>query len=647
MKELTSHAVTSDGDQFAVWFGKTFLDLDVGDVVNKFHIGKTGDEKTDLGIVDEAFPTKLIIQCKYSRDPLEKTFGKNEIDEILNAKNRIKTAPNDGNDSRKQFVQDYKSSKLPEKMIVVGFGMFTNLPGNNAYEYARTNNIHLYDFQRLKLEYTRIIDPASQKRPEEIIIPKLSKKYFICQHNSKKIIFTIIPTSLIYTLVGDKGDGIFEENLRNQLPKARVSSLILGEIKKTLEKKDPFEFAIFNNGVTFITEQIIPKGNDFQLIKPQIINGCQTAYAIYDFYETLKNSGHKIKEAESYVPIKIIETDTNNSNRNEQIARAANLQNPITPRDRYSNDKLQTDLRATFGNFNPKIFYDNKNGLWESVLRNNKQSNYKVPNITGRTYRIITNQLAGQLYLSLLGKPNIAGNQKGIVFSDEKYYNAVFNYTLPKEERFPNIGIDPVDAKLLSGEEIFIKDVMFAFRVFTLLEAIELVLYPQKRSYYKDNPQDPNYKFYEKVATKEFVAFWHFHVIRLLHEIIFGMAQGNQETIEKIRKELVSDDVNLFFVPTKTLAKKFNIEQNPQKYTILNVADPSSNFALFGKWISNLEQIFYDVVSPERQKPDWKGFNQFFYKRETTLTELLVKVTDILGGVDADVKFPQSLAKNN
>jgi hypothetical protein len=646
MRELTAHAVTSSGDQFAVWFGKTFLDLDVGDVVNKFHIGSSGDEKADLGIVDEAFPTKMIIQCKYSLNPLEKTYGKDEVDEVLIAKNRIETAPNDGNDRRKQFVQDYSSSKLPEKLIVVGLGKFTNLEGNNAYEYARTNGIHLYDFQRLKLEYTRIIDPASQKRPGKIEISKLAEKNFTCKHNSKKVIFTIIPASEIYTLIRDQGDGIFEENLRNQLPKARVSSLILGEIKRTLGEQDPYEFVIFNNGVTFITEQVVDQPDqpdEFQLINPQIINGCQTAYAIYEFYDSLRNSGKDIGRVESFVPVKIIETDTNDSKRNEQIARAANLQNPITPRDRYSNDKLQTELRSTFGSQTPKIFYDNKNGLWESVLRHNKQSNFKVPNTPGRTFRILNNQLAGQLYLSLLGKPNIAGNQKGVVFSDEKYYNAVFNYRLNKEIRFPNIGIDPVDAKLQSGEENFVKDVMFAYRIFRLLEAIELVIYPKKRSLYRDNPQDQNYEFYKKVATKEFVVFWHFHVIRLLHEIIFGIAQGNQESIEKIRKDLVSDEVNLFFGSNRTIASKFNIEERQQKYTILNVSNPSTEFALFGKWISNLEQIFYDVVSPEHEKPDWKGFNQFFYKRETTLNDLRVKVTDILGGVDAETKFPRAL----
>lgn len=641
MREFVNHAVTSNGDQFAVWFGKTFLGLDEGEVVNKFHIGSSGDERTDLGIVDEAFPTKMLIQCKHCLNPLNKTFGKNEVDEILDAKNRIKTSPNSGNDRRKQFVQDYISSNLPEKLIVVGFGNFTNADNNNAYDYARKNNVELYDFQKLKLEYTRIIDPASQKRPEDIVIPKLEDKYFICLHDSKKIVFTMIPAIEIYKQVTDKGDGIFDENLRSQLPKALVSSLIFGEIKKTLNNKDPFEFSILNNGVTIIADAIVNNNpNYFQLIKPQIINGCQTSYAIYNFYETLEKSGLNIVDYISYVPLKIIETDTSNTTRNEEIARAANTQNPITPRDKNSTDELQTTLRSTFGNLTPKIFYDNKNGLWDSILRNNKQSIYKVPNIRGKTYRTLNNQLVGQLYLSLLGKPNIAGNQKGIVFSDEKYYSAVFNYKLPSETRFSNIGIELKDAKLISSENDFISDVLFAFGVYRFLEAIEGVLYPKKKNQYIDNPLDPNYEFYEKVATKEFVKFWHFHIVRLIHMIIYTIAQGKHDQIANIRNNLIGSDNNLFFAPNKNIANKFNIEQLPQKYTILDVSNPSVEFALFGKWISSLEQIFYDAISVEKGKLDWKGYNQYFYKRENTLNELWKKITDILGGIDADIKFP-------
>jgi len=649
MGELSHHAVTSNGDQFAIWFAVTFLDLEEGDVVNKYHIGSAGDEKADLGIV-ETFPTKMLIQCKYSDNPNGKTFGKNEIDEILNARHRIDTAPNDGNEKRRQFVQEYVSSKLPDKLIVVGFGKFTNLPHNNAIEYAKINNVQLYDFQRLKMEYIRIMDPASQKRPEAIDLPKLDQRYFICNRPGSKnddVVYAIIPTQTIYELVDQIGDGIFEENLRNQLPKARVSSIISSEIKKTLDNPDSLEFLIFNNGITFITEKIISEKekNYFKLIKPQIINGCQTAYSIYDFYDTVKTSGADMSKLVSYVQVKLIETDVTDVQRNEKIARAANLQNPITPRDKYSTDELQRSLRSSFGNFTPKILYDNKNGLWESVLRNNKQSLYKVPHAPGKAFRILNNQLVGQLYLSLLGKPNIAGNQKGIVFSDEKYYNAVFDNRLSEQVRFPNIGISVVDAKLKTGENHFIKDTLFAFRVYKLLEAIELVLYPKKKSQYKDDPNNPNYEYYTKVATKEFVAYWHFHVIRLMHEIIFQKAKGKEDEIEALRSNLVTDEVDLFFRSSNHIANLFNIEPDPAKYTILHVSNPSKEFALFARWLSNLEQICYDVVSPERQKPDWAGFNQFFNKREESLRDLRKKVTDVLGGVDADLKFPSTIVK--
>ena len=646
MKEYETHAVNSDGDKFAVWFANKFLALDIGEIVNKFHIGKSGDEKTDLGIIDDRFPTKMIIQCKYSANPIDKAYGKDEVDETLSARRRIETAPNDGNDLRRQFVQDFKGSKLPEKLIIVGFGRFTNLEHNNAYEYAIKSSVQIYDFERLKREYLRITDPTSAQRPEAIELPKTENMVFPFVKDKTKAYFAVIPTIEMYKIVKEKGDGAFEENLRYQLPKASVSSMISEEIKGTLEK-EPLEFVILNNGVTFICERAELCAKTINLIKPQIINGCQTAYAIFEIYDSWIKGKKNIEDVISYIPIKIIETDITDARRLNKISRAANLQNPITARNRFSNDEIQTELRGRFAQFSPPIFYDHKDGSWESIIRRNQQSIFKVPNVRGKVYRILNNQIIGQIYLSLLGKPQVAGNQKGIIFSEEKYYNTVFNYKLSASDRFANIGISKSDALIGSGEDNFINDVLFGFCVYRLLDAIELVLYPKKKSSYKDDPDDPDYQYYTKIATKEFVSYWHFHIIRMLQEIIHTKASGDQAQISIIKKNLlgnnVDNNIDLFFSPTKTIANEFNLESNRQKYTILNIANPSKKFPLFGKWISNLEQVVYDVVSPEREKPDWKGFNQFFYKRETTLIDIRKKVTDILGGADSDLKFPISM----
>jgi len=58
-----------------------------------------------------------------------------------------------------------------------------------------------------------------------------------------------------------------------------------------------------------------------------------------------------------------------------------------------------------------------------------------------------------------------------------------------------------------------------------------------------------------------------------------------------------------------------------------------------------LEQVVFDIVAPEVRMPEWAGYNQFFNKREETLKEARSKVTDILGGVDADLKFPKGMPK--
>src|SRR2546425_13216839 len=92
----TQRGVPNEGDQFAVWFATEILKEDIIKVVEEYHVGGAGDNRVDLGVCDDDHEVRIIAQCKFSRTPLGTSFKNNLIDEVLRAKNRLKTIPEDG-----------------------------------------------------------------------------------------------------------------------------------------------------------------------------------------------------------------------------------------------------------------------------------------------------------------------------------------------------------------------------------------------------------------------------------------------------------------------------------------------------------------------------------------------------------------------
>lgn len=135
------------------------------------------------------------------------------------------------------------------------------------------------------------------------------------------------------------------------------------EIHNTIINKKTNEFALFNNGITMLSDETsvnerIGQKDKAQIIisNPQIINGGQTAFTLSRIYEDIKNN---IQNDDVFnnkeVLLKII-TFGELSSKNEQqkrlliesISKATNRQNEVSDADRRSNDKIQIDLQEIF-----------------------------------------------------------------------------------------------------------------------------------------------------------------------------------------------------------------------------------------------------------------------------------------------------------
>ena len=175
-----------------------------------------------------------------------------------------------------------------------------------------------------------------------------------------------VPLNEIGKLMYEYKNSILKYNPRSYLTLKEGS--INDEIRQTILKKDTNEFALFNNGITILSDetffnQRIGQKDKAQLsIKnPQIINGGQTAYTMSLVYEeslTGLNLMEKLENKE--VLVKIITfslakslTDIDRLELIESISSATNKQNPVNNSDRSSNNPLliasQKSLFIDFG----------------------------------------------------------------------------------------------------------------------------------------------------------------------------------------------------------------------------------------------------------------------------------------------------------
>jgi len=140
-------------------------------------------------------------------------------------------------------------------------------------------------------------------------------------------------------------------------------------IKSTIIDNATNEFALFNNGVTLLSDETyinekIGQKNKAQLIvkNPQIINGGQTSYTLSRIYE--KHSGNDVETIfqSKEVLIKIITLIENTDHYSKielikEISNATNQQTPVINADKFANDNLQISIQ--------KLLFDSHGILYE------------------------------------------------------------------------------------------------------------------------------------------------------------------------------------------------------------------------------------------------------------------------------------------
>ncbi|MBM4985716.1 AIPR family protein [Vibrio parahaemolyticus] len=242
--------------------------------------------------------------------------------------------------------------------------------------------VESFDINRLKLDYIeRLYKKSIPPNPlEKIYNPEFEKiNLNIVKDDSRNLltigspfegyVFNVLPKT-IFQLVERYGVSLFDKNVRNPL----VSSSINTEIVNSL-KNNPSYFWYYNNGITAISRKIPPIGTQaesFEVTGLQIINGAQTAYSIYKAYSESTPEQREIIDTEARITLRLLKSGGKDFDL--KVTKFTNSQNPVSERDFWSSDELQTQIQNYF--YGTNVWYEKRSG----EFREYPEQVIKVPN---------------------------------------------------------------------------------------------------------------------------------------------------------------------------------------------------------------------------------------------------------------------------
>jgi len=188
------------------------------------------------------------------------------------------------------------------------------------------------------------------------------------------ISLVFVPTIEIGQILYKYRNSILKFNPRSYLELS--NNTVNKDISKTITERTTNEFALFNNGITMLSEgtnfnERVGVKDQAQVVvtNPQIINGGQTAYTLSRLYEQSIKGGIPSDIFDNKeVLVKIItfniepkDDQAQQLSLIEDISKATNQQTPVDEADRRSNDKIQIEIqKALFDNYG--FYYERKRG---------------------------------------------------------------------------------------------------------------------------------------------------------------------------------------------------------------------------------------------------------------------------------------------
>jgi hypothetical protein len=293
------------------------------------------------------------------------------------------------------------------------------------------------------------IDLSNKNAGSKISYTVLTKK------GECEITVLFVPTIEIGRIMNKYKNSVLKYNPRSYLD--LEGKKVNTSITETIINKDTNEFALFNNGITMLSDETlinekIGQKNKAQLIvkNPQIINGGQTSYTLSRIYQTHKDTDVEHVFQNKEVLLKIITLLDKNDERSkieliEEISTATNQQTPVIGADRFANDAIHVEIqKVIFDRYG--LLYERKRGEFADGLFNNYINDKQIieRNLFFRVYFSSNGNVEKGKQKKLFLKQNFTSNTLN---ETDKLDNAYFGYLCFKKlykAKHPNQAVDKI-----------------------------------------------------------------------------------------------------------------------------------------------------------------------------------------------------------
>lgn len=368
------------------------------------------DEVNDGGIdayyIDHDTKTIIFIQSKYRRNKNNFENKNIDLDEILKMDtDRIVDGENENEDGIRynnkiqKMMQEISSiediGRYSYQVIILANlkedkykpSQIKRLTGGfpaEIFNYERCYNELVfpvvtgcyYNADEIKIKLSLVNKENNDGR----ISYTVQTKYGAC-----KIMVAFVPVLEIAKVVAKYKNSILKYNPRCFL--SLKNNTINPKIRNTIKNKKTNEIALYNNGITILSDdtdfssKVALKDTAQLIIKnPQIVNGGQTAYTLASIYEDDLEYIEHFEGKE--VLVKIITFLGEYKEREklsliEELSKATNEQTPVKEVDRRANDRIQIEYQKNiFKDFG--YFYNRKMGEFYDGLNHNFITREKI-----------------------------------------------------------------------------------------------------------------------------------------------------------------------------------------------------------------------------------------------------------------------------
>jgi len=222
----------------------------------------------------------------------------------------------------------------------------------------------------------------------------------------------IAPLKNYFEFISDENGELikyfFDSNIRDYQGTVEVNSAI----KETLmDSNPPEDFWWLNNGITITASDASFASKKLQIEEPQIVNGLQTSFEVYNYFRT-----NKIEVEDRNILLRVVKTINEKSRL--KVIKATNSQTNIPSASLRATDPIHRDIEDYL--LAKGYYYDRRKNYHKNQLR--------------PINKIISIPFLAQIVMSgLQQKPDYARARPSTLIKNSSDYEAIFNEKIPIE----------------------------------------------------------------------------------------------------------------------------------------------------------------------------------------------------------------------